>query len=52
MSVIPTTSASTTIGALVPGDRVNLEVDILAKYVERALAANARIAPRGREAAR
>jgi riboflavin synthase alpha subunit len=27
----------TTLGALSPGDRVNLEVDILAKYVERAL---------------
>lgn len=39
VSIIPTTSEATTIGALEPGDRVNVEVDVLAKYVERALAA-------------
>jgi riboflavin synthase len=27
----------TTLGGLEPGDRVNLEVDVLAKYVERLL---------------
>lgn len=39
VSLIPTTLADTTLGALAPGDRVNLEVDVLAKYVERLLAA-------------
>lgn len=39
VSLIPTTLADTTLGTLAPGDRVNLEVDVLAKYVERLLAA-------------
>lgn len=34
VSLIPTTLAQTTAGELAPGDPVNLEVDILAKYVE------------------
>jgi riboflavin synthase len=38
VSLIPTTLADTTLGTKVAGDRVNLEVDILAKYVERLLA--------------
>lgn len=38
VAVIPRTAAVTTLGALHPGDRVNLEFDILAKYVERLLA--------------
>jgi riboflavin synthase len=37
VSLIPTTLADTTLGSLAPGDRVNLEVDIVAKYVERLL---------------
>jgi riboflavin synthase len=37
VSLIPTTLASTTLGALDIGDHVNLEVDVLAKYVERLL---------------
>jgi len=37
VAVIPHTSAVTTLGRLRPGDRVNLEFDILAKYVERLL---------------
>ncbi|WP_375003394.1 riboflavin synthase [Aeromicrobium sp. CTD01-1L150] len=37
VSLIPTTLADTTLGGLAVGDRVNLEVDILAKYVERLL---------------
>ncbi|MFI2752030.1 riboflavin synthase [Cellulomonas sp. P22] len=37
ISLIPTTLAATTLGALTPGDRVNIEVDVLAKYVERLL---------------
>lgn len=39
VSLIPTTLADTTLGTTRPGDRVNLEVDILAKYVERLMAA-------------
>jgi riboflavin synthase len=39
VSLIPTTLADTTLGGRQPGDRVNLEVDVLAKYVERLLAA-------------
>lgn len=35
VSLIPTTLEETTLGAKKPGNRVNLEVDILAKYVER-----------------
>jgi riboflavin synthase len=35
VSLIPTTLADTTLGTRQPGDRVNLEVDIVAKYVER-----------------
>ena len=37
VALIPHTLAETTFGALTPGDGVNLEVDILAKYVERLL---------------
>jgi len=36
--LVPTTLARTTLGALRPGDVVNVEVDVLAKYVERLLA--------------
>lgn len=34
VALIPHTLAATTLGALRPGDRVNLEADVLAKYVE------------------
>jgi riboflavin synthase len=37
ISLIPTTLALTTLGIKQPGDPVNLEVDIIAKYVERLL---------------
>jgi riboflavin synthase len=37
ISLIPTTLALTTLGIKEPGDPVNLEVDIIAKYVERLL---------------
>lgn len=37
ISLIPTTLALTTLGLKKPGDPVNLEVDIIAKYVERML---------------
>ncbi|MCB7137549.1 riboflavin synthase [Cellulosimicrobium marinum] len=39
VSLIPTTLDATVLGGLVPGGRVNLEVDVLAKYVERLLVA-------------
>ncbi|MGW5588884.1 riboflavin synthase [Streptomyces sp. NPDC003857] len=38
VSLIPTTLALTTLGIKQPGDPVNLEVDVIAKYVERLLA--------------
>ncbi|GAA2103426.1 riboflavin synthase [Streptomyces albiaxialis] len=37
VSLIPTTLALTTLGHKQPGEPVNLEVDVLAKYVERLL---------------
>jgi riboflavin synthase len=39
VSLIPTTLALTTLGHKGPGDPVNLEVDVIAKYVERLLGA-------------
>jgi riboflavin synthase len=36
--LIPHTLEATNLSRLVPGRRVNLEVDVLAKYVERLLA--------------
>jgi riboflavin synthase len=38
VSLIPTTLAMTTLGERTVGETVNLEVDVLAKYVERMLA--------------
>jgi riboflavin synthase alpha subunit len=35
VALIPFTLAETTLGSLRPGDSANLEVDVLAKYVER-----------------
>lgn len=35
--LIPETLAKTTLGLRKPGDRVNIEVDVLAKYIERLL---------------
>ena len=37
VAVIPHTAKVTTLGVKGPGDKVNLEVDLLAKYVERLL---------------
>jgi riboflavin synthase len=42
VAVIPHTAEVTTLGRKGPGDRVNLEVDVMAKYVERLLGAYAR----------
>jgi riboflavin synthase len=37
VSLIPETLERTTLGALEPGDRVNVECDVLARYVQRQL---------------
>jgi riboflavin synthase len=39
VGLIPETLRATTLGSKVAGDQVNLEVDVLAKYTERLLAA-------------
>ena len=39
VALVPHTLAATTLGTLAPGAPVNLEVDVLAKYVERLLEA-------------
>jgi riboflavin synthase len=39
VSLIPETLARTTLGRAAPGDTVNIEVDVLAKHVERLMAA-------------
>jgi riboflavin synthase len=41
VALIPHTLEVTTLGALRPGDEVNLEADVLAKYVERLVGARA-----------
>ena len=35
VALVPHTLAETTLGGVGPGDDVNLEADVLAKYVER-----------------
>ncbi len=40
VSLIPTTLELTTLGRKQPGDPVNLEVDVVAKYVERLMTTN------------
>jgi riboflavin synthase len=40
VALIPHTLEVTTLGALTPGNRVNLEVDVLAKYVEKLIKAS------------
>jgi riboflavin synthase len=45
VALIPHTLAVTTLSRLVPGDRVNLEVDVLGKYVHRILAGRGLVAP-------
>lgn len=41
VALIPTTLSQTTLGTLATGDSVNLEVDVIAKYVERIVSAGA-----------
>src|SRR3954470_5787488 len=45
VALIPHTLEVTTLSRLVPGDAVNLEVDVLGKYVHRILAARGLVAP-------
>lgn len=35
LNIIPHTAEATTLGALAPGDAVNLEIDVLARYLQR-----------------
>lgn len=44
VALIPHTLAATTLGTVVPGDLVNLEMDVIAKYVERLMAGGLRAA--------
>lgn len=44
VSLIPTTLRDTVFGAIAPGARVNLEVDVVAKYVEKMVHPNAHAA--------
>ncbi|WP_406403915.1 riboflavin synthase [Streptomyces sp. NBC_00879] len=52
ISLIPTTLALTTLGIKQPGDPVNLEVDVIAKYVERLLGARSADAADAEESAK
>lgn len=47
VALIPHTLEATNLGDLVPGDRVNLEIDILAKYVEKLAAPPAAVPSNG-----
>jgi len=49
LNLIPHTLTHTTLGRLQPGDRANLEVDLLARYVERLLQGNHEPFPMGHE---
>ncbi|MEQ8356815.1 MAG: riboflavin synthase [Kiloniellaceae bacterium] len=40
VNLIPHTAAATTLGGKQPGDRVNLEIDMLARYVQRLMTAS------------
>jgi riboflavin synthase len=51
VSLIPETLERTTLGALGPGDRVNVECDVLARYVRRQLSGDAGLSPLSSEAA-
>ena len=48
VSLIPETLARTTLGSRQPGDRVNLETDVIAKHVEKLLASGYATIPQGR----
>lgn len=40
LNLVPHTLEVTTLGALAPGDRLNVEIDLIARYVERLLQAS------------
>ena len=42
VNIIPVTQQETNFGSLVPGDRVNLEIDLLARYLARLMEADSR----------
>jgi len=45
VSLIPETLRRTTLGARAPGEPVNLEVDVIGKYVERQLGTRGQMRP-------
>ena len=45
VSLIPETLERTTLGSLEPGARVNVECDVLARYVRRQLEADPGLSP-------
>jgi riboflavin synthase len=47
VSLIPETLARTTLGTRQPGDRVNLETDVIARHVEKLLTAYLNQPPTG-----
>jgi riboflavin synthase len=47
LNIVPHTLAETTLGELHTGRRVNLEVDLIARYLERLLAGDAAAVPGG-----
>jgi len=47
VNIIPHTLACTNLGEAQPGQQVNLEIDMIARYVARLLAAAAPIPPSG-----
>jgi riboflavin synthase len=49
VSLIPETLERTTLGGLEPGDRLNVECDVLARYVGRQLEGKARQSPSSQE---
>jgi len=51
VSLVAATLSATTLGDLGPGDRVNLEVDMVAKHIERLLMAGGKLLPNGDVAA-
>jgi riboflavin synthase len=51
VSLIPETLERTTLGALEPGDRVNVECDVFARYVRRQLSGDAGVSPLSSEGA-
>jgi riboflavin synthase len=52
VAIIPHTWQATTLHARRPGDRVNLEADVLAKYVEKLIWSSADPKTRSRRSAR